>query len=83
MAERSIGQIREVERYSGDPTTRGGARARKSLDDMLTSDKNYMDDALKDTGRLLNKVGQRNIERHANKEIRKQVVRRTVRGGSR
>lgn len=83
MASPNVGKLREIDRYHGDPKTRSGAKARQSLDDMLTSDKDYMKDAVKDTGRILNKVGQRGIERQANKEIRKQVTRRTSRGGSR
>ena len=55
MAGKTIGAIRETERYLGNPaTTRGGA-IRKKLD--FSPDFMYMDDAVNDTVKILQREG--------------------------
>lgn len=65
MAQSSVGKKREIERYHGDPDTRSGARSRKFLDNALTSDKDFMKDAVKSTIGILQRSGQSSIDAKA------------------
>lgn len=57
MAEKTVGQLRESQRYMGSPETQSGARIRRSLDRSMTPDSLYMKDAVNDTVRILQHSG--------------------------
>jgi len=68
---KTVGKLREEARYGGDPGPFGSPYAfhRKDLDTSYTSDDPYMKEALKETGDVLRKSAQANIDRRARKEI--------------
>lgn len=61
----NIGQTREKARYFGDPNTSAGARARRSADRALTSDQDYMKDAVSDTAKTLTQSAQQQTDAKA------------------
>lgn len=61
--KKTIGQLREEERYHGDPSggASTGAGSRKFLDNALTSDENFMSDAVSDTVSMVKRISQEKI----------------------
>lgn len=67
MTQKTVGELREEERYRGNPNPGGSqqARARKFIDESFTPDKTYMDEAVKDTAETMRKSAQAKTDEQA------------------